>query len=499
MDLEQLTFDYTAPAPEGALPEFAGAYLPEPSDPDWKDQDDEPSAEQRKVVTQEDIDKAWTAYNQSPIEAKALLGRAGSGKSTMVKALLEKWKLLLTATTGVAAYNLGDNCTTINSLMGFYDAASLRERMESTWWLSKKFEQLRQYDGVVIDEVSMMKADVLDLLISAFIKISEWRAAEGLMPLKILLVGDFLQLPPVEKGIEPRFAFHSGWWSKFFTGPNQIKLTTIYRQQDPAFQQALQFARQGDGVNCMMLLRSRGLQMVAQPWYGFPGFSLYPTNQSVDVHNRTRLGELDSPGFTVSSSRWGEMSEELKEIPDTIGFKIGCRVRFTANNGSTYVNGMLGTLMDYTPERGFIITSDDNRVIVPQIHYRMNARPTYADDQPVIQKTQHMDYKTFMDYRDTFLLPQQKLPFYDPTNDKIVIGVVEYLPVVLGYASTYHKSQGLTFDRVQIDIRNRFAGNAQMIYVALSRCRTVEGLLVVGTWDQLARRIYTSPAVKEFI
>lgn len=458
-----------------------------------------------------------TPRYEDQIVSRVLLGRAGTGKSTALRQLEKEHKLLLTATTGVAAYNLGEGCTTINSLMGFFNAESLRENMNKSSWLSYKYEQLKDYNGVAIEEVSMASAEMLDLLTSCFLQLSRWRINEGLDPLKILLVGDFLQLPPVAReSVVIPYAFQGQWWNLLYE-PNVTTLKTVYRQQDPAYQAILEYARRGVGFEAAASLKQSGCSLANMPWYNFPGFTLYPTNASVQVHNRTRLAEIDDTGYSLVAERWGEQTDDLKEVPDTVALKNTCRVRITANDsfadGSpSFVNGQLGSLISYEPDpkgsfRNLEVLLDkpdsspqDDTTYIPKVT-RFALKPTTntSEEQKLIAVTGQMKSEEFKDYLHNHLIPNKIVPFWHPQREKIAIGAVRYYPVILGYASTFHKSQGLQFNQLQIDFRNRFAGENQMMYVALSRCRTLEGLLLAGDFSKLARRINTSPQVAKYI
>lgn len=441
------------------------------------------------------------------MHVRALLGPAGTGKSTTIRKIQETNRLLLTATTGVAAFNLGD-AITINSLMGFFNAESLRNRFLSSSYMSYKYEQLREWDGLVIDEISMMTGEVFEMLMYALNQISGWKEQEGLKPLKILVVGDFLQLPPVFE-TTPDFAFASNAWAQYLPPEHTQILRTIYRQTDPRFQELLTAARYGDGMAATMRLVQANAEFHDMPWYGYPGFTLYPTNASVNVHNRTCLEALKSRGHVLQTERWGEQDDILKEIPDVINLKDDCRIRVTCNSqpSGSFVNGQLGTLLSYSDEDGPLVLLDPKgsgdaaepyEVTLPKV-VRFAMRPVEAKDNSLLDRTAHMKSQQFRDYMQDHLIPKKVVPFYHPQREMVAIGACQTYPIVLGYASTIHKSQGLTFSQVQIDFRNRFAGNFQSMYVALSRCRSIEGLRLVGDRNTLPRRINTAPAVRQWI
>ncbi len=259
-------------------------------------------------------------------------------------------------------------------------------------------------------------------------------------------------------------------------------------------------------------LKQAGARFAELPWYNYPGFTLYPVNASVGVHNRTRLSQIDTPGYSLLASRWGEQTEDLKEVPDVVALKDTCRIRITANDSfatgnPAFVNGQLGTLESYDPLFGPTAVLDkangepqDDAVTLPKVvRFALRLSSSSVEDQSLINRTAAMKAQEFRDYLINHLIPKKIVPFYHPQRERIAIGAVEYYPIVLGYASTVHKAQGLTFDRVQIDFRGRMAGDNQMMYVALSRCRSVEGLLLAGAYEKLSRRINTSPQVARFI
>lgn len=502
-------------------------------------------------------------YNH--VDFKAILGPAGSGKSTAVKALCltaddlvneaqsddipasffapqssdpqmslpffeesllavepsaiveatakpsieGKKRLLLTATTGVAAFRLGEGCTTINSLFNFYDATSLQQNLYSDAWLSRIFDKLKNYDGVVVDEVSMMRRDVIDMLVQSFLKLALWRQNESMKPLDFILSGDFLQIPPVTKqGEYTPYAFFSQWWPQTFALDTE-KLVKIWRQTDPYFQQSLAYARWGMGNDCALSLKAQNTRFISEPVYGggFQGFSLYPTNVSVDKHNRICLEKLSSQGRSYVTERWQALGEteppELQEIPNSQDFRIGCRVRITDNNHDAgYVNGQLGTLQSIEDFPSILLDGIDGspqREIMLGTHVRLAFRPvtSNANDQRIISEGRAVNNRDYREWKEA-RIRKKELPFYDKYKEQIAYAAVRFHPLALGYASTYHKAQGLQFDNLQVDIRNRFAGSPQMVYVALSRCKTSQGLMIVGDPSQLAQRIVTANEVKQY-
>lgn len=439
------------------------------------------------------------------IDAHVILGPAGSGKSTLLRtkytAEAGQPKFLMTATTGVAALNLGDGCTTLNSLLKFFDTDSLEKNMRSQTWAAKLYREIGHSGvaGLIVDEVSMMPAKTLDLLTSIVATLNEWRELDGLPPMKLILSGDLLQLPPVTRDNGPiPYPFMAQCWPSVFQPKVEI-LRKIWRQADPAFQQALWYARVGDGSNCAALLRAQGVRFIPEPFFAFNGFSIYPTKASSEIHNVNRLKALPGEGFSILAEKWGDLTycQELKEIPDAVGFKVNCRVRFTANSsGLTYVNGMLGTLVGRSESGQPIVQTSEGQEITVPYHFRVHYRPATQADQH-LYPTQSKSEWWLEKYPE--LLQSRTLPFYNPFTDMVATAVARYIPLQLGYSATFHKVQGLQFSELQIDVRNRFAGNPQMMYVALSRMTSVEGAVIVGDASTLARRIQTAWELRSFI
>jgi hypothetical protein len=166
------------------------------------------------------------------------------------------------------------------------------------------------------------------------------------------------------------------------------------------------------------------------------------------------------------------------------------------------VNGHLGSLLSVEDNPKLLLDGIDGsaqREITLCPHVRLAYRPvtSNANDQRIISEGRAVPNR---DYREWKALKIQKreLSFFDKYKEQIAYAAVRFHPLALGYASTYHKAQGLQFDSLQVDIRNRFAGSPQMVYVALSRCKTSQGLMIVGDPNQLAQRIVTANEVKQF-
>lgn len=403
----------------------------------------------------------------------AILGPAGSGKSTQMRenARATGDTVKLCATTGIAAINLGPSVTTLNSVLGFYDEDSLAQSKSTGRFAKRLIEVSQMHTVLAVDEISMLSASVFDSIVDGFIQLEY----EGLVdPPDLLAIGDFLQLPPV-KG---KFAFQSRAWERF--KPNTTTLTGSYRQKDdPAFFEALNFARAGKGVDCVIALRKAGVTYRALPDPNFSGLTIAAINTSVDKMNRERYATISSVEQLYMRTLWGYSQSDWNAIPGQVGLKEGayvmvlCNMKDRETGELEYGNGDTGIVSGMEPHGVHITLSrNDERVFVPFVTRKM--------------------------YRTTAGLFADAI--WDEREKRYLVGTVNYLPVRLAYASTIHKSQGLTLDKVQIDARTRFAGEPGMMYTALSRCRSAKDVVIVcKTAGDFASRIRTHTEVRAWI
>lgn len=428
-----------------------------------------------------------------------ITGMAGTGKSHLLRERMEQDSgyAVMTATTGVAAINLGEGVTTINSFLKFFDGESLQRAYEEGWLARRVLRYARENPArnVVIDEVSMLPARYLDLIVDAMLDAEKMRAdyyteEHGEIP-GLIVTGDFCQLPPV-KG---QFAFYSKHWAKFEA--NTTKLTKNWRQTDETFLQALLLARKGRGAECARLLFKSGVTFSDTVDQNFDGTTLFPTNMAVNKYNQDRFDRINQPPVNFRAIRRGKQRGEwVNEIPDSITLKKGTLILILANEPQSfrYVNGDLAEILDVVTGHTEIDEEGEEKEVScqPYIRVRLRRNGYEFNLRPIIRE--HVVYeRPKEDEIEGFR------PWYDTKKKHWVIGEVEYMPVRLGYASTIHKSQGLSLDSVQIDVRNKWAAAPAMVYVALSRSRTPNGVRIVGNPGILSSRIITSPDVKRWI
>jgi AAA domain len=405
------------------------------------------------------------------MKLSAILGQAGSGKSTAMRnrAMQSGESIRLTATTGIASVNLGPSVTTLNSLLGFFDEASLNFAKKIGKFRDRVREVAGQFETISVDEISMMTGTMLQSVVEGFQQVENQTGEEA--P-ELLVMGDFCQLSPVNGS----FAFEAPIWLKFET--NLTKLEGSYRQKDDQpFYEALQAARRGDGINCLLGLRQAGASYSTKVDENFAGITITPLNASVDKINRERFALIESTERVYTRIPWGVEQSEWKAIPSRVILKDTTHVMILANlkdresGDLLFVNGDTGTIASMQ-DTGVTVTLARNGedVFVPFVTRRKHV----ADRVP--------------------------LATWDEKEQAWLVSMLRYLPIRLAYATSIHKAQGLTLDRVQLDARTKFAGEPGMMYTALSRCRNAKDLrIVTANAGSFARRINTHPKVRRWI
>lgn len=393
-----------------------------------------------------------------------LTGPAGTGKSTLLENLRNERRISLTASTGIAALNIGGS--TLHSWAGLglgqSSARTIVNRLLSN--RPKAYDNILTCSCLAIDEVSMINARLLTLLDKVFRGVRRTDASFG--GVQLILVGDFLQLPPVSKDetdIENklRFAFHSPSWAA--AGIETHVLTTIIRQRDSKFSTMLNEIRQGIVTpETIAILHERVAAPDADP--EIKPVILSSLNKRVDAYNDAKLAKL--PGtptlFEAADTGYPEQIEKLKAnciAPTLLALKPGAQVMLLKNLDTEggLVNGSLGVVKKFDrfggPVVEFNIGTSDKRT------------------REVVLERARWEIK----------------------NEDIVLATRSQYPLRLAWAITIHKSQGMTLNKVRADLSDVFEhGQA---YVALSRARTLEGLYLTG-FDH--RRITADPDALRF-
>jgi ATP-dependent DNA helicase PIF1 len=417
-----------------------------------------------------------------PPLCRFLTGAAGTGKTYQVRERIanDPAEGVLCATTGIAGVNLGT--VTINSLLRYFDTESLINSYVSGRLVSRLAKLAQSARNLYVDEVSMMPAEQLDTLYQAVREANQRKSvlkSKNPDGLGLVLVGDLCQLPP----IKARWIFEAECWPEFDRGTERLEKN--WRQCDGDFLAAINCLRAGRGVEGAELLRSTSAEFSSALDLHFPGTTIMAKNDEVDRFNWQALQRVRGEKFSVNSKRWhvARPPSEWSHIPAKIELKIGAYVMILANDtkGFTYANGDCGLIVGRDRE---------------SIQVRLARNDSVVDVGLVMRKVHTVDADECRSISPT---PTWGQPYFDELAEKYVIGAVEYLPLRLAWASTVHKSQGLTLDRVQLDLRNFFFSQPAMCYVAVSRCRTPEGLRIVGDERLLASRCRIDPKVVRWI
>lgn len=440
-----------------------------------------------------------------------ITGPAGCGKTYLVQQAATRGSgIQLAASTGIAAVNLG-GATTINSLLAYFDTKSLQEAF-TIGRLTTRLGRLWQAGirRIVLDEVSMVDAEQITYLTRAIEEVngrgyvldSRWRGEHDTPPsMGLTLVGDFCQLSPVKAA----YAFESPEWEKYMA--NVTTLTEIKRQGDRDFVEALRAARRGDGARAVEYFAPL---LQEQTDDTFNGPTIFAKNDAVDRYNQIRFDRISAPVAALPSERWGKQRSEWGNpekppytwgIPLRLPLKVGALVMILANEWAEgpppkqaiYVNGDLGDVVEI---------DETNRCVSVQLQRTGEVVDVYPITRQVTQPLDTAKRKEML---------EQGLVRYDSvmkcwvgktiTDDGKfeVVGEITYTPIRLAWATSTHKSQGLSLDRVQINIRDPFFKTPAMLYVALSRARTPQGLRIVGSPAAFVERCKTDPRLAAWL
>lgn len=384
-----------------------------------------------------------------------LTGKAGTGKTTFLQKLKKfcQKRLIVTAPTGVAAINAKG--VTLHSFfqLPFGPILPGHENNQQKYRFGKeKLNTIKSLDLLIIDEISMVRADLLDGVDSVLRRIR--RSSHPFGGVQLLLIGDLFQLPPVVKDHEWQmlaphysspyfFTSHALGKKEFVT----IELQRIYRQEDVDFIHLLNEVRSNSlKRESLNKLNTRVLTDFT-PHEDEGYITLCSHNSKADFINAKKLDALSAAQHSFSAQIDGEFPEHTYPTHFTLQLKEGAQVMFMRNDQSPekrYFNGKIGTITEITNNSISIKCPDDPQEIV-------------------VEKSvwENVDY------------------FLDPSTQEITertLGSFSQYPLRLAWAITIHKSQGLTFDKAIIDAQAAFAHG--QVYVALSRCRTFQGLVL---------------------
>jgi ATP-dependent exoDNAse (exonuclease V) alpha subunit len=372
-------------------------------------------------------------------------GRAGTGKSTLLRAMRDHIvdEAVVLAPTGLAAVNVGGQ--TIHSFFGFPPRLIRSDDIRR----SRNGRLMRKLKVIIIDEVSMVRSDLM-WAIDQSLRINRGRPREAFGGVRLMLFGDLHQLPPVVQG-EVAEHLESEFGGPFFfqvsslgdgAGVSLLELDQVFRQSDEDFLYVLNRIRDGDATEEDLGVLNERTHPIRTLGEGDSYVILTPTNAAAQRINMAYLDALPTDERTYQAGITGEYSDAAHPTDATLLLKQGAKVILLRNDPDRrWVNGTIARIARLEEKRVWVEVDGKTHEIEP---VSWEAR-RYA---------------------------------YDQAAEKIVeniTGTFRQFPLRLAWALTIHKSQGLTLDKVYIDLgRGTFAhGQA---YVALSRCRSLEGL-----------------------
>lgn len=413
--------------------------------------------------------QAWKLINETN-HSVFLTGKAGTGKTTFLRNLKEKTKkkMMVVAPTGVAAINAEGVTIHSQFLIPFGpfvpDDHRLREKAlpgrqkDGTIYTHFKYNSdrkkvLRKVELLVIDEVSMVRADLLDVidkLLRTFGGNNRHRPFGGV---QLLLIGDPFQLPPILKD-DDRIVLEPHYRSEFFfhahsfqeLNPACIELQKVYRQKDPKFIGLLNQVRTNELDPQAMAFLNQKYQPSFEPPADGSTITLAAKNFTVDKINFQKISALEGEPFIFTGEVKGEFPKGTRPAPEKLSLKKDAQIMFVKNDSGetkSFFNGKIGRIAEVNEDSIVVVDEHEKRIKVEPVTWR-NIRYVWNSEAKKIEEEEIGSY-------------------------------IQY-PLKLAWAITVHKSQGLTFDNVFADLGNSFA--AGQVYVALSRCTSYEGLML---------------------
>lgn len=399
-----------------------------------------------------------------------LTGKAGSGKTTFLKFLKENCSknIIVAAPTGVAAINAGG--VTLHSLFQlpfhpFLPTKSHKDELLAKIRFNKQRQQLlRKMELLVIDEISMVRCDTLDA-IDAILRSVRRNFNTSFGGVQLLCIGDLHQLPPVAQRHEWNI-LEEYYSSPFFFDSNVIKeqmpllieLDKVYRQKDDSFVALLNKVRN----NQMDADDFRDLHLRYDPSFRPSQDEKYITltshNNQADVINNRELQKLAGATFMYDAVIEGEFPENTYPAEGSLILKTGAQVMFLKNDvQKRYFNGKIGVVRSLDDDEIMVECDGINILVLPE---------TWENNRYVLNRS-------------------------DGKLEQETLGTFTQFPLRLAWAITIHKSQGLTFDKVMIDAGAAFSSG--QVYVALSRCTSLDGIVLLSKIHSEA--IYSNPNV----
>ncbi|AWI25111.1 helix-turn-helix domain-containing protein [Flavobacterium pallidum] len=400
-----------------------------------------------------------------------LTGKAGTGKTTLLREIIRTThkNTVVVAPTGIAALNAGG--VTVHSMFQLPFAGFIPDHSNKHFSESVKFENkntlgrhfrmnaqkkavIQNMELLIIDEVSMLRADLLDAM--DFMMQSVRRNKKPFGGVQLLYIGDLLQLPPVIKDEEWRTLQHYYKGKFFFHSqvvqqhpPIYIELSKIFRQTDDRFISILNNLRH-NSISAADIAVLNAFVKTGFDIKNNKGYIVLTThNAKADDMNARALEDLEGHLHAYQPEIMGDFPEKIYPVEANLQLKIGAQVMFVKNDLSpekNYFNGKMGVVKSLSEAEILVHFPDENKTIEVERYEWENIKYTVNPDTKEIQED--------------------------------ILGTFVHYPIKLAWAITVHKSQGLTFDKAALDVSQVFLpGQA---YVALSRLRSLEGLILLS-------------------
>ena len=429
-----------------------------------------------KMQENKELSTAWD-FVENTGRSIFLTGKAGTGKTTFLKMVVERSRKrpIVVAPTGVAAINAGG--VTIHSFFQlpfspFVPGAKVESKFD---FGREKRKIIASIDLLIIDEISMVRADLLDAIDAVLRRFRDHYQPFG--GVQLLMIGDLAQLTPVvtpedEQVLKPYYDTPYFFGSKALQQIDYvtIQLEQVYRQQDMSFVEVLNQIRSGhpsqealDRLNSRVVANSQLSTFNSQQNHAI---RLTTHNHLANFYNESELQKLPGRSFMFRAEVKGTFPDYSYPTAETLVLKQGAQVMFIKNDPSAdhrFYNGRIGRVTTISDKGLSVFCEGDDEAI---------------EVEPMEWENTH------------YTLNEQSREI-----EAEVQGTFRQLPLRLAWAITIHKSQGLTFDRAIIDANQSFAPG--QVYVALSRCRTLEGLQLVSPLQQ--RAIINDEAVDAYI
>ncbi len=392
-------------------------------------------------------------YVQNTHQNIFLTGKAGTGKTTFLHRVKKECikRLAVVAPTGIAAINAKG--MTIHSLFQLSFGLHLpNQKKQISRFSKKKIKLIKSLDLLIIDEISMVRADVLDQIDNVLKRFKDYRQPFG--GVQLLMIGDLHQLPPVVKNEDWKllkrhykspYFFDSNAWKK--TNPITIQLTHIYRQSDDVFIKLLNKVRDNQLDKAVLDTLNSRYKANFQPKETEGYITLTALNRTAQAINNEKLKALSNPEHHFKAKITGEFPEHAFPTKEILAFKVGAQVLFIKNDRSPekrYFNGKIGRITAIEKDHVYIKCPNEEETIK-------------------VSPTEWKNVKYELDETTKEITEEEK-------------GVFIQYPLKLAWAITIHKSQGLTFEKAIIDAQAAFAHG--QVYVALSRCKSFEGIVL---------------------